>query len=206
MLTGSSMMPQKQNPDFLELVRAGSARVAGNLSAAVTLVKGLPTGYQRDLQLDKELLFEAADRVKGMLGVLTPGFKAIRWNLAALNAQLADEALYATDLAEYLVAKGIPFADAHQAVGQLLAYANRRGTALRSLPLAAFQRFSRAFDADVRRLLDPSVSVERKRSLGSTNPRLVRQAIRRWKARLGSLPRSARDSSGLGRFISGRKA
>ena len=184
LLTGSSMMPQKQNPDFLELVRAGTARVTGNLNAALTLLKGLPTGYQRDLQNDKELLFEAVDRTEGMLEVLTLGFRSLRWNPARLAAQLKDESLYATDLAEYLVERGIPFAQAHQAVGQLLLNADRQGKRLADLPLALFRRFCPAFDSRVYSLLHATASVRRKKSAGSTHPAKVAQSIRRWAQRL----------------------
>jgi len=183
-LTGSSMMPQKQNPDFLELTRAGSARTIGNLSAMLTLLKGLPSGYQRDLQMDKEILFEAVDRAERTLAVLAVGFHGIQWSRQAMAAQLKDESLYATDLAEYLVTKGVPFTQAHQAVGRLLAHADRQGRSLRSLSLETFRRFSPAFDSGVYRLLDPLTSVRRKRSPGSTNPGRVAQAIRRWKKRL----------------------
>ncbi len=181
LLTGSSMMPQKQNPDFLELARAGSARIIGNLSAMLTLLKGLPSGYQRDLQLDKEILFEALDRAEGMLAVLSVGFHGIRWNRQAMATQLKDESLYATDLAEYLVAKGVPFAEAHRAVGQLLAHADRTKTSLKNLPLATYRKFSAVFGRDAVRLLDPAASVRRKRSAGSTNPAEVARQIRRWK-------------------------
>ncbi|MBI3615998.1 MAG: argininosuccinate lyase [Candidatus Omnitrophica bacterium] len=184
LLTGSSMMPQKQNPDFLELVRGGSARVIGNLTGILTLLKGLPTGYQRDLQNDKEFLFEALDRTEGMLTVLAHGFQGLHWNKKNLDSQLRDESLYATDLAEYLVAKGVSFTQAHRAVGKLLSYAEGQGSRLRSLPLAAFHRFSPAFDQKVYRLLDPLASVQRKRSVGSTHPQRVALSIRRWKTAL----------------------
>ena len=183
-LTGSSMMPQKQNPDFLELTRAGCARLAGNLTAMLALLKGLPSGYQRDLQLDKEILFEGIDRAEGMLEALTLGLKGLKWDRGALARQLRDEPLYATDLAEYLVAKGVPFAQAHQAVGRLLSHAAARKIPLRTLGLAAFRRFSPAFGPDARKLLDPQVSVRRKRTAGSTNPGMVRQTIRRWRSLL----------------------
>ncbi len=185
MLTGSSMMPQKQNPDFLELTRAGSAKISGDLSAMLALLKGLPSGYQRDLQLDKEIFFGAADRLEGMLAVITAGFGAIRWNRARIAGQLADESLYATDLAEYLVAKGVSFAEAHRAVGKLLTYADREGVSLRALPLKTLRRFSAGFDQSLHKLLDPIGSVRRKKSFGSTNPSLVAKAIRRWKKKLG---------------------
>lgn len=192
MLTGSSMMPQKQNPDFLELVRGESARVIGDLTSFFTLVKGLGSGYQRDLQLDKGILFDALDRTAGILSVLNPGIQGMHWNAAAARLQLQDESLYATDLAEYLVQKGIPFAQAHRAVGQLLAYADRKskgvpglrpGT-LKSLPLSEWRKFSPAFGPNAVRLLHPAASVRRKKSAGSTNPGQVAQQIKKWKSRL----------------------
>jgi argininosuccinate lyase len=184
MLTGSSMMPQKQNPDFLELTRAGSAKVLGDLSGMFALLKALPSGYQRDLQLDKEILFGGIDRIEGMLAVMTAGFGALHWNKRSLNTQLNDESLYATDLAEYLVAKGESFAQAHKAVGKLLSYADKKGIALKSVPLGTLQGFSKRFDKKFYGLLDPAVSVRRKKSAGSTNPAQVAQAIRRWKTKL----------------------
>ena len=185
MLTGSSMMPQKQNPDFLELVRANSARLIGNLTSLLALLKGLPSGYQRDLQLDKEILFDSLDRSEAMLGILAQGISTIRWNPNRISQQLQENALYATDLAEYLVARGVPFSQAHQAVGQLLQFSEQKKKPLRALPLPDWRRFSPAFGADVLRLLDPQASVRQKKSSGSTNPRLVLQAIRRWKIKLG---------------------
>ncbi len=134
--------------------------------------------------MDKEILFEAVDRVEGMLTVLTLGFQGLRWDKKAVAGQLSDESLYSTDLAEYLVAKGVPFAQAHRAVGQLLSHADRNGANLSTLPLAVFRRFSSAFGKEVFRLLNPAESVRRKRSSGSTNPRMVSQAIRRWQAAL----------------------
>ncbi len=188
LLTGSSMMPQKQNPDFLELIRAGAARITGNFAALSGIVKGLPSGYHRDLQMDKELVFEAADLAQGMLQVLIEGISGIRWNRGRLAAQLADEALYATDLAEFLVGKGIPFASAHRAIGELMKQVHKRDGTLRSLPLHQWRRFSPAFDATVYRLLDPAVSVNRKRSLGSTQPAQVQRELRNWKAHLRCSP------------------
>jgi argininosuccinate lyase len=184
MLTGSSMMPQKQNPDFLELIRAQSALIIGDLTAILTLLKGLPSGYQRDLQLDKEILFDGLDRMGAMLEVLSEGFRALQWNPDRIAQALQDESLYATDLAEYLVERGVAFAKAHRAVGRLLAYAQTHGQSLRDLPIAVWRRFSSAFTDRAKTLLDPKVSVERKRTFGSTHPRQVREAIRRWKARL----------------------
>lgn len=186
MLTGSSMMPQKQNPDFLELVRGESARVIGQMTSFFVLVKGLASGYQRDLQLDKEILFDALDRTAGILSVLTPGIQGMRWNSQAAQTQLRDESIYATDLAEYLVARGVAFSEAHRSVGRLLAHVDQKKLSLRKLPLSEWKWFSSAFRPDALRLLNPSASVRRKRSAGSTNPAQVRLEITRWKRLLRS--------------------
>lgn len=180
-LTGSSMMPQKQNPDFLELIRAGSARVAGNAGGFWMLLKGLSTGYQRDLQGDKAPFFEAFDQTERMVRLLAGGFGVLRWMPENLQRQTADETLYATDLAEYLVERGVPFAEAHRAVGRLFAHADRNGGSARALPLSVWKRFSPRFGADALRLLDAGVSVRRKRSAGSTRPVEVARAIKRWE-------------------------
>ncbi|MCM8811798.1 MAG: argininosuccinate lyase [Candidatus Omnitrophica bacterium] len=184
LLTGSSMMPQKQNPDFLELTRGGSARLIGNLTGIAALLKGLSSGYQRDLQLDKELVFEGLDRAAGMLAVMTAGFQSISWNGKKISEQMEDDSLYATDIAEYLVAKGVPFSEAHQIVGRLLSRSEKEKGRLRSLPLEIFRRFSPFFNNDVYRLFDPDSSVGRKRSAGSTQPAAVARSIQSWKKRL----------------------
>ena len=184
LLTGSSMMPQKQNPDFLELVRANSAKLIGAQTSFLALLKGLPSGYSRDLQLDKETVFDALDRAEGMVEVMDAGAGGLRWNPKALAAQLQDDSLYATDLAEYLVQRGVPFALAHRTIGKLLAHADREGKRLSQLSTETFRKFSPAFGRDVLKLFNPAVSVARKRSAGSTNPAEVAHQLRRWKSLL----------------------
>lgn len=183
--TGSSMMPQKQNPDFLELTRAGAGKIIGGLTGLLSICKGLPSGYNRDLQLDKEPLFAAIDVSRGMLAVLAEGFRGVIVHRPRIAQALRDDALYAGDLAEYLVARGVPFAQAHRAVGELMGYCRRRGQRPSSLPVTILRRFSPSFDEGARRLFDPDVSVNRKRSLGSTNPQLVADALRRWQQQVG---------------------
>lgn len=182
--TGSSMMPQKQNPDFLELTRAGAGKVIGALTGLLAVCKGLPSGYNRDLQMDKEHLFDALDVTHGMLAVLTEGFKGLTVQRPRIEAALRDEALYATDLAEYLVARGVPFAQAHRAVGELMAYCREHRQSPSDLPLATWRRFSARFNDDARALLDPEASVARKRSWGSTHPKLVAQQLRHWQQKV----------------------
>ena len=187
--TGSSMMPQKQNPDFLELTRAGTGILVGTLTALLMVTKGLPSGYNRDLQADKGPLFRALDTAEGMLAVLAEGFHGLRVRRDRIAETLRDEALYATDLAEYLVAKGVPFAQAHRAVGELMGYCRRHRQQPSELTLATWRQFSSHFAEEARRLCDPAVSVARKRSLGSTNPRLVAQQLRLWLSRTEGSPR-----------------
>lgn len=182
--TGSSMMPQKQNPDFLELTRAECGTLIGTLTGFLAVCKALPSGYNRDLQVDKAHLFRAVDAATGMLAVLTEGFRGLTIRRDRIAAALQDEALYATDLAEYLVAHGVPFAHAHRAVGELMGYCRRHRQRPSDLPLAALRRFSPAFQANVRSLFNPAVSVARKRSAGGTAPRLVARQLRRWTQRL----------------------
>ncbi len=184
LLTGSSMMPQKQNPDFLELTRAGAGILIGKLTGLLSVLKGLPTGYNRDLQVDKEHLIEAVDLSGGMLQVLTEGFKGLKIKRQKIEEALKDESLYATDLAEVLVGQGVSFAQAHRAVGELMGYCRRAGKSPSQLPVKILQQFSPHFDSGIHRLLNPAVSVSRKRSLGSTNPHRVLRELRRWKVSL----------------------
>lgn len=179
--TGSSMMPQKHNPDFLELTRAEAGALIGTLTGFLAVCKGLPSGYNRDLQMDKAHLFRAVDAAGGMLAVLAEGFYGLTVQRARIEQALQDDALYATDLAEYLVARRVPFAQAHRAVGELMGYCRRRRHRPSELTLATFRRFSPAFAADVQRLFDPAASVARKRSFGSTQPTLVARQLQRWQ-------------------------
>ncbi len=178
------MMPQKQNPDFLELTRAGAGKLIGLLTGFLSVCKALPSGYNRDLQMDKEHLFEAVDLSSGMLEVLTEGFSGLIVQRQKIAQALKDESLYATDLAEYLVTKAVPFAQAHRAVGELMGYCRRNDKQPSELPLRILQRFSPYFTAQALRLLNPAVSVARKRSLGGTSPIQVAHQLRRWKAAL----------------------
>jgi argininosuccinate lyase len=185
--TGSSLMPQKKNPDVLELIRGQAGLVIGHLTAFLTMMKGLPLAYNRDVQWDKRLVFDAVDASRDGLEVLARLVRHLRVNRVR-SAQLVEEtdALCATDVAESLVARGVPFQDAHQLVGRAVAMAEARGVRLRDLSANTLRRLSPHLQAGALAILDPRRSVERKRSAGSTNPRLVRQAITRWQARLRS--------------------
>ncbi|MBI3011560.1 MAG: argininosuccinate lyase [Candidatus Omnitrophica bacterium] len=184
--TGSSLMPQKKNPDVLELIRGQAGLLVGGLTAFLTMMKGLPLSYNRDLQWDKRFVFSAVEASHDALTVLERLVRHVEVRADRVTRLLKDDTLCATDLAEYLVERGVPFADAHGIVGNVVAAAERRGKRLGELTLSELQQFSPRFDRRALALFDPKRSVERKRSFGSTNPRLVRQALERWEQRLRS--------------------
>ena len=182
--TGSSLMPHKKNPDVLELVRGQAGLLIGQLSGFLTVMKGLPMSYNRDLQWDKRFVFESVEASCQALAVLARLFRHVRVRTQRLEGLLASDTLCATDLAEYLVGRGLAFRDAHELVGRLVAVAERSGRQLGELSLSEVRRISPHFDARALSVLDPRTSVSRKRSLGSTNPAQVARALARWKARL----------------------
>ena len=183
--TGSSLMPQKKNPDALELIRGQTGLVVGQLMAFLTVMKGLPLSYNRDLQWDKRCLFDAVEMSSDALQVLARLMRHVRVRRDRVRALLESDTLCATDVADYLVRRGVAFADAHVIVGKIVAEAERQGKPLRALRLTELQRFSTKIKRDVLAYLDPRRSVQRKRSVGSTNPAQVNQALTRWSRRLG---------------------
>ncbi len=182
--TGSSMMPQKKNPDVAELARGKAGRVYGSLVALLTVLKGLPLSYNRDLQEDKEPVFDAVDTVRQTLDVLSPMIRAIKFRPERMRAAAADGFLNATDLAEYLVAKGVAFREAHETVGRIIRECLESRQRLEELPLDRLRLFSRAFEADVFKYISLEACVERRRSAGGTSSRLVAEAIRQTKRAL----------------------
>ena len=140
--TGSSLMPQKKNPDSLELIRGSAGKLYGNLVSVLTTMKGLPLSYNRDMQLDKEPLFSSIDIAKEELSILTKLMKSIKLNKKNINIQLADESLYAVDLAEYLVGKKLSFKEAHKIVGKLIIYALEKNKKIRDMKDAELKKFS----------------------------------------------------------------
>jgi len=182
--TGSSMMPQKKNPDVAELARGKAGRVYGALLALLTVLKGLPLSYNRDLQEDKEPVFDAVDTIQQTLDVLSPMLRAIKFHPERMRSAAADGFLNATDLAEYLVTKGVPFREAHETVGRIVRECLESRQRLEDVPLPRLRQFSRAFEADVVKYIRLEVCVERRRSAGGTNSRLVGEAIRRAKRAL----------------------
>jgi len=182
--TGSSIMPQKKNPDVPELVRGKSARVIGAAVSLLALMKGQPLAYNKDNQEDKEPLFDAVDTLKDSLAMsagLVAGLEPVP---AAMRAAVLEGHATATDLADYLVRKGLPFRDAHEAVARAVLEAERAGCDLAALPLATLQRFSTRIGPDVRKVLTPEGSVAARRHVGGTAPAQVRAAVARARRRL----------------------
>ncbi len=181
--TGSSLMPQKANPDALELARGKSGRLVGNLVALLTVLKGLPSAYNKDLQEDKEPLFDTLDTLHLLVPVLAGVVRTMEPQPERMRATL-DAAMLATDLADYLVRKGVPFRQAHHLVGRAVAEAERRGVPLNELPLEAFRRISPHFEADLYATFDPERAVEAKAAEGGTARQAVLEQIAAAKARL----------------------
>jgi argininosuccinate lyase len=174
--TGSSMMPQKKNPDLLELIRSKSGRVTGNLVALLTVMKALPLGYNSDLQEDKERVFDTLDTLKPMLSLMAQLWPRITFNMAAMGAAAGGFAL-ATDLAEYLVRRGMPFREAHEAIGTLVRELSAAGRTLPEVTLAELQSISTAFQADALRMLKPEHSLRAHKVAGGPAPATVRRRL-----------------------------
>jgi argininosuccinate lyase len=182
--TGSSMMPQKKNPDVLELVRGKTGRVYGALISLLTTLKGLPLSYNRDLQEDKEPLFDAIDTVKGALSILARLLAGIRVNRKRMMEAAAEGALLATDMADDLVMRGVPFREAHAIVGHVIRYALDRKKPLDRLTLEELRRFSSRFDSEMVEGLSTERSVARKGTVGGTAPGSVRSEVAAWERKL----------------------
>ena len=183
--TGSSLMPQKKNPDVAELIRGKSGRLIGNLVALLTLLKGLPMTYNRDLQEDKERLFDTADTVRAAVRLGAAMLQHTKANRPACRAAACDPALLATDLADYLVRKGVPFRQAHHAVGALVALAERLGKPLNQLTLAELRSVEKKFGADALGVFDLTQALARRRATGAPGTSQVRTQLARWKKLIG---------------------
>ncbi len=178
--TGSSLMPQKRNPDAMELARGKSARLIGDLTTLLALLKGLPSSYNKDLQEDKEPLFDAVDTLDVLLPVVTGVIRTMRVNADKMRAAL-DASMLATDLADYLVRRGVPFREAHRAVGQAVKLAEARGVAVSELSIEEYQKIAPAFGADAKDVFDFSRSIAAREVIGGTGPNAVRAQIARAK-------------------------
>jgi argininosuccinate lyase len=178
--TGSSLMPQKRNADPMELARGKAGRLIGHLTGFLTTLKGLPSGYNKDLQEDKEPLFDAVDTLKLLAPVITAIINTLQINPEQMKAKLSEEML-ATDLADYLVNKGMPFREAHHIVGQVVRMAAEREITLSQLPLESLRKISDLFNSDVVNVFDFAASVTRRSAPGGTAPEAVALQIEQAK-------------------------
>ncbi len=175
--TGSSIMPQKKNPDMAELCRGKAGRIYGDLMAMLTIMKGLPLAYNKDMQEDKERVFDACDNVKLCLTVFTGMIRTLRAVPERMRTAAAGGFINATDLADYLVSRGLPFRSAYKISGEIVAYCIRENQTLESLPLPKYLEFSEAFDDSVYDAVNLERCVARRTSFGGTSPDSVRNQI-----------------------------
>jgi argininosuccinate lyase len=175
--TGSSIMPQKKNPDIAELVRGKTGRVYGDLVRLLTVMKGLPLAYHSDMQEDKEAFFDAADTLRGSLGILAPFVRALRFRTERLRTLAGESFSTATDLAGYLVQRGLPFREAHEVVGRAVRLALERGVRLEALPLDDLRRLSPLFGPDFREAVSVEASLAARTAYGGTAPEAVARAL-----------------------------
>ena len=184
--TGSSLMPQKKNPDMAELARAKTGRLYGNLISMLTVLKGLPLSYNRDLQEDKEALFDSTDTVRATLEVFAALLPELKIECGRLEAAASDPLLLATDLAEYLVGKGLAFRSAHEVVGNLVAHAMENNLPLNRIALEEMRKFSKLFGADVAAVFEPRASLAKRVAAGAPAPENVAERIEYWRTVLAA--------------------
>jgi len=198
--TGSSMMPQKKNPDMAELIRGKSGRVVGDLVALLVMLKGLPLAYNRDMQEDKPPTFDAFDTVNASLTVLSGCLASARWNDKRMSAALQEGFVNATELADYLVTKGVAFRAAHHVAGKLVRYALDHGKTLTELTLDEMRAESDVLDEGVYKALDPETAVERRAIVGGPARAQVEWEIALLQARLegrGLSPKAVAQELGV---------
>ena len=183
--TGSSLMPQKRNPDMAELTRGKTGRLYGNLMSILTTMKALPSSYNRDMQEDKEALFDSVDTIKTALEVFTAMLPELKVNRDRMETAASDPNLLATDLAEYLVKKGMPFREAHEIIGKLVTQCVTKRRLLNQVPLGEMKKLSPLFDADVANVFDIRRSLSGRRAVGAPSPENIAAQIKRWRSDLG---------------------
>src|SRR5215469_684325 len=183
--TGSSLMPQKKNPDVCELIRGKTGRLLGNLVSLLTTLKGLSMTYNRDMQEDKEAVFDSIDQVKMALEVYTGMIPEIEVDATRARAAAEDPVLLATDLADYLVLQGLPFRQEHEVIGKLVAYTQEQKRTLRELTIDEFRRFSDRFGPDTFEVLNLDRAISRRTTIGAPSLENVAAELERWKSILG---------------------
>jgi argininosuccinate lyase len=182
--TGSSLMPQKKNPDIAELTRGKAGRVYGNLMALLTLLKGLPMTYNRDLQEDKEQLFDSADTVRAATRLMAPMIASTKVNTKQCQAAASDPALLATDLADYLVRKGVPFRQAHSLVGSAVALAERQGKPLNKLTAGELKKIHPTLARDALGVFNLQQAMAKRNLPGAPGTKEVARQLARWRKEL----------------------
>ncbi len=182
--TGSSLMPQKKNPDMAELTRAKTGRLYGNLLSILTTLKALPSSYNRDLQEDKQALFDSVDTVRVSLEIFSAMLPETKINRARMEIAAADPNLLATDLAEYLVEKGMPFRKAHEIVGKLVAQCSVKQKRLDQIAIAELKKLSPLFDVDFASVFDVRGSLARRTATGAPSPDNIAIQVKRWRSQL----------------------
>jgi len=182
--TGSSIMPQKKNPDVAELVRGKTGRTVGNLVSLLVVMKGLPLAYNRDLQEDKEPLFDTADTLKMSLRIMAGMYEKVHFKVQEMEKRAKESFTNATDLADYLVKKGVPFRDAHRMVGELVVYALNKGRSLEGLSLEEMRMICPMVEDDVYGVLELSYGVDGRGSYGGTAKNQVEERLEVWEERL----------------------
>jgi argininosuccinate lyase len=179
--TGSSLMPQKKNPDIAELTRGKTGRLYGNLMALLTILKGLPMTYNRDMQEDKEPVFDSVDTIRNTLAIFAEMLDAASLDESRAASAVTDPLLLATDLADYLVRAGVPFREAHEVVGKLVGESGASGVPLNELPLDRFQAASASFRADVFDVFDIQSAMRARTAPGAPSPDNVRSRLSHWR-------------------------
>jgi len=185
--TGSSIMPQKKNPDVPELLRAKTGRTYGNLIGLLTVLKGLPLAYNKDMQEDKEGMFDTVETLEGSLKLLAPIIETMTVNKDIMRKALDQDFSNATDIADYLAAKGLPFRDAHEVIGKIVLYAIQHKKYLLDLSLEEYRQFSHLFENDIFVILSPEQVVSARNSYGGTSPIQVKEQIKLAEETLVSL-------------------
>ncbi len=185
--TGSSIMPQKKNPDMAELIRGKTGRVYGNLMGLLTMMKGLPLAYNKDMQEDKEAVFDSFDTVHACLDILAPMLESMKLRPDKMRQAAAEGFINATDLADYMVRKGEPFRSAYQIIGRLVADCIREGQILENLPLERYQSYSPLFEQDLYEAIDLEICVSKRTSQGGTAPSQVAAQLKLLRQQLEAL-------------------
>ncbi len=182
--TGSSLMPQKQNPDIPELIRGKTGRVYGNYFSLLTVMKSLPLSYNRDLQEDKEGMFDSFETLNNSLIMMNALIGSLEVNKNRFTKEIDGSFMLTTDLADYLVTKGVAFREAHNILGEIVKYATNNNKKLNELSLEEYKNFNKVFEEDVYKYLSAETCLENKKTEGSPNPQMIKEAIKNWKNKL----------------------